>query len=100
MLGTHSLTFFYEWIECRVEKLTQGEETHRNTVAYAEVKVRREKEKYKKRLENEGILLAKKSSEKMAFKIILFLGCCYSFICNKIHYMYFNIILTVTVYFT
>jgi hypothetical protein len=63
-VGNSLLNVFHEWIEWRVEKLTQGEVTHRNTVAYAEVKVRCEKEKFEKWLENEGILLANKTSDK------------------------------------
>jgi hypothetical protein len=34
---------FFEWIEWRVEKLTQEEVVHRNAVVYAELKVDQER---------------------------------------------------------
>ena len=58
------LDVFFEWVEWKVEKLTQGEAMHRNTVAYAELKVGQEREVYQRWLENEGILLTNKISDK------------------------------------
>jgi hypothetical protein len=56
-IGNTLLDDFYEWIEWRVEKLTQQEVAHRNTVVYAELQVHQEKEVYDRWLENiKGIL--------------------------------------------
>jgi hypothetical protein len=55
---------FFKWIEWRVEQLTQEEVVHRNTVVYAKLKVVHVKEAYDRLLEDEGVLLANKISEK------------------------------------
>ncbi len=51
-------------MEWRTEKLTPAEVTHRNTVMYAEVKALQAKEKYENWLDNEGVTLASRISEK------------------------------------
>jgi hypothetical protein len=63
-IGNTLIDGFFEWIEWRVEKLTQEEVVHRNAVVYAELKVDQEKEAYDRWLEDEGVLLADKISEK------------------------------------
>ncbi len=55
------LDVFFEWVEWKVEKLTQGEVIHRNTVAYTKLKFGQEREVYQRWLENEGIFINKQS---------------------------------------
>jgi hypothetical protein len=63
-IGNTLVVAFYEWIEWRVEKLSQQEVIHRNTVVYAELKLEQEKESYDSWLNNEGVLLADKIAQK------------------------------------
>jgi hypothetical protein len=53
-IGNTLINWFFEWIKWRVEKLTQEEVVHRVHV----------KEAYDRWLEDEGVLLAEKKSEK------------------------------------
>jgi hypothetical protein len=62
--GNALFDVFYEWIEWRVEKLTQLELVHRNTAVYAELKADQEKNEFQKWLENEGVLLENKICEQ------------------------------------
>jgi len=63
-IGNTLIDGFFKWIEWRVEKLTEKEVVHRNTVVYVELKVVHVKEAYDRWLEDEGVLLADKISEK------------------------------------
>jgi hypothetical protein len=63
-VGNALFDVFYEWIEWRVEKLTQLELVHRNTAVYAELKTDQEKNEFQKWLENEGVLLENKICEQ------------------------------------
>jgi hypothetical protein len=65
-IGNSPLDVFFE-----VEKLMQAELTYLNTVMYAEVKVQHAKEKYKRWLDNQGVLLTNKFSGKKCLKNIL-----------------------------
>jgi hypothetical protein len=58
------LIFFFEWIEWRIEQLSEGELLHQNTVCYAEVKADHAKQKYDSWIENEGIMLGNKVHNK------------------------------------
>lgn len=63
-IGNTLIDGFYEWIEWRVEKLTQGEVMHRNTVVYAELHLEQQQQCYERWLNNDGVLLADKIAEK------------------------------------
>jgi hypothetical protein len=63
-IGNSLLDIFFEWIEWRIEQLSEGELLHRNTVCYVEVESDHVKQKYDSWIENEGIMLGNKVYNK------------------------------------
>jgi hypothetical protein len=63
-IGNSLVDILFDWVEWRIEKLTPAEVTNKNSMLYAEVQLVQAKEKYEHWLDNEGVTLASKITEK------------------------------------
>jgi hypothetical protein len=86
-LGNSLVDILFVWVEWRIEKLTPAEVTNLHSMMYAEVQLVQAKGKYEHWVDNEGITLASKITEKKRLQKELSAKVCLYI--DAVHYLNF-----------